>query len=336
VSAAEAAPVTAREAKSLFADLVGAPALILAVSGGPDSTALLFLTARWRASLRKGPKLVAVTIDHGLRPESAKEARAVARLARKLGVAHRTLRWTGAKPKTAIQEAARQARYRLLADAAAKARATHILTAHTLDDQAETMLFRLARGSGVSGLGAMARVSTMLGVPLVRPFLGLPKARLVTTLRRARLPFVQDPSNLDLRFARPRLRELMPPLAQEGLSARRFAVLAARIRRADAALEAVVDAAVRRLTRPAADGVIGLDAEGFSLLPDEVSLRLLGRAVAQVGDEGPVELAKLESLHDALLAAPLGRPFRRTLAGALVTRVGPELWIERAPARRRR
>ena len=130
---------------------------MLAVSGGPDSTALLWLAARWRDGLRSRPKLIAVTIDHGLRKESAREARAVKRLAGKLKVEHRTLRWTGTKPKTGIQEAARDARYRLLGAAARKAGAQHILTAHTLDDQAETVLFRLARGSGVAGLRGMAR-----------------------------------------------------------------------------------------------------------------------------------------------------------------------------------
>src|SRR6185436_11157971 len=154
-------PVSESEAAALFADLSDAPVLILAVSGGPDSTALMWLAARWRAGAKHGPKLIAVTIDHGLREESAPEALAVKRLAKTLNVEHRTLRWTGRKPKTGIQEAARNARYRLLAGAARKAGAGHILTAHTLDDQAETVLFRLARGSGVSGLAGMAPVAPM-------------------------------------------------------------------------------------------------------------------------------------------------------------------------------
>ena len=122
-----------------------------------DSTALLLLAARWRKSLKRGPKLVAVTVDHGLRPEAKREAAAVKKLARSLGVEHRTMRWTGRKPSTGLQQAARNARYGLLAAAAKSAGARHILTAHTMDDQAETVLIRLARGSGVSGLAAMAR-----------------------------------------------------------------------------------------------------------------------------------------------------------------------------------
>ena len=103
-------PVSAAEARSLFSGLSNAPALILAVSGGPDSTALMWLAARWRDRLKRGPQLIAVTVDHGLRPESKKEAKAVAALARTLGVEHRTLRWTGAKAATGLQQAGRLAR----------------------------------------------------------------------------------------------------------------------------------------------------------------------------------------------------------------------------------
>jgi tRNA(Ile)-lysidine synthase len=121
VRTAEAGVVSASEAKTLFSSLQTFPALVLAVSGGPDSTALMLLAARWRDSLDTKPKLVAVTVDHGLRKESRREALAVARLARKLKIAHRTLRWNGRKPATGVHEAARAARYRLLGDAARKA-----------------------------------------------------------------------------------------------------------------------------------------------------------------------------------------------------------------------
>ncbi|MGC1882042.1 MAG: tRNA lysidine(34) synthetase TilS, partial [Pseudolabrys sp.] len=143
------------EAKALFSDLQVFPVLTLAVSGGPDSTALMLLAARWRDSLRTKPKLIAVTIDHGLRKESSDEAAAVARLARKLNISHCTVRWNSRKPSTGVQEKARAARYRLLGEAARKAGAAHVLTAHTLDDQAETVLIRMSRGSGLTGLGAM-------------------------------------------------------------------------------------------------------------------------------------------------------------------------------------
>src|SRR5438552_631797 len=143
------APISASDAKRLFADWKAAPALVLAVSGGPDSLSLMWLMARWRRSLARGPRLVAVTVDHGLRKEAAREARDVKRLARTLDLEHRTMRWRGTKPKTGLPAAARAARYQLLAQAARACGASHVLTAHTKDDQAETLLMRLLRGSGI-------------------------------------------------------------------------------------------------------------------------------------------------------------------------------------------
>lgn len=341
VSAASEPPVAAGEAAALFADLSEAPVIILAVSGGPDSTALLWLAARWRAGAKRGPKLTAVTVDHGLRAESAREARAVKRFARKLKIEHRTLRWTGRKPKTGIQLAAREARYRLLGGAAQKAGARHILTAHTLDDQAETVLFRLARGSGVAGLRGMARFSLLPAsgereITLVRPLLGLPKSRLLATLAAAKVPFADDPSNRDPRFTRPRLRELMPRLAAEGLDARSLARFARRMARVDQALERAVDEAMKRLPLEPSRTGLAVRSPGYADLPAEVSLRLLNRAIAAAGNEGPVELGKLEALHAVLAATLASRSarFRRTLAGAVVTLSGGTLTVERAPARR--
>src|SRR5262249_49630871 len=141
------------------------------------------LMARWRSALKRGPKLIAVTVDHGFRRASAAEARAVKRLARRLGVPHRTVRWKGKKPASGLQEAARAARYQLLAAAAKSAKASAIVTAHTLDDQAETVLLRMSRGSGLGGLCAMARASPLpaKGTPdiiVVRPRLEIPQAAL--------------------------------------------------------------------------------------------------------------------------------------------------------------
>ena len=341
MSAAKAAerarPLSTAEAKALFADLTSVPALVLAISGGPDSTALLILAARWRSARKRGPKLLAVTVDHRLRAGSAAEAKQVARLARSLGVAHRTLHWRGEKPKSGLQEKARWARYRLLAEAAAKFGASHLLTAHTLDDQAETVLMRLLRGSGPAGLGGMARETPLGALTLVRPFLEVPKARLIATLRAAGIPFADDPSNADPRFTRVRLRALLPVLAKEGLGSGRLALLARRMRRAEAALTAAVDRAAADLSPyPWSDTApIELEARGFAALPAEVGLRLLGRALAKAGNEGPVELAKLEILYAALAdKTPPSMCFRRTLAGAMVTLTPERLIVERAPARR--
>ena len=175
------------------------------------------------------------------------EARDVKRLARALDLPHRTMRWTGAKPKSGVPAAARAARYRLLAEAARESGATHILTAHTRDDQAETLLMRLLRGSGIAGLSAMARVTEREGVLLARPFLNVSKLQLITTLRRAKVGFADDPTNRDTNFTRPRIRAVMPLLAAEGGDARNLARLASRLARANTAVEILVDGAERYL-----------------------------------------------------------------------------------------
>ena len=337
-------PITAAEAKALFADWATEPALVLAVSGGPDSVAMMWLAARWRRALRNGPRLVAMTVDHGLRSEAAREAREVKQFAKRLDLPHRTLRWTGAKPATGLQAAARDTRYRLLARAARASGATHVLTAHTRDDQAETLLMRMSRGSGIAGLGAMARQTQRDGVGLARPLLQIPKARLLATLQKAKIAFADDPTNRDTRFTRPRLRALMPALAAEGFDARNLARLASRLARANAALELLVDGAERYLALATSDSAeAGFDANAFARLAEEIRVRLLLRAIDRVGHEGPAELGKVEALSAALALAGAEKApakgrirLKQTLAGALVSFVDGRIRIEPAPPRRRR
>jgi tRNA(Ile)-lysidine synthase len=347
------------EADALFADLAAEPALVLAISGGPDSTALLYLMARWCTVRRPAPHLLAVSIDHGLRPEARHEAASVKRLSEKLGVEHRTMRWTGAKPSTGIQEAARVARYRLLRTAAHRAKAHCVLTAHTLDDQAETVLFRMARGSGLAGICGMARTVAIdklangFGQPtdaardaeganrskrvvVVRPLLEVPKGRLIATLQEAGIGYADDPSNVDPRFTRSRLRKLMPALADEGLTPQCLARLARRVRRSEAAHDAIVDWAAKRLGLAADTRRVELNSADLREFPAEIALRLLGRAIGTIGTEGPVEFGKLEALCEALEAAVAGGVprFRRTLAGAIVSLQKNCIVIDQAPARR--
>ena len=340
-------PISASEAKSLFAEWKRASSLILAVSGGPDSVAMLWLAARWRRALKHGPRLVAVTVDHQLRPEAGREAADVKRLARQLGIEHRILRWRGAKPETGLPAAARAARYALLLEAARRCGAAHILTAHTRDDQAETLMMRMARGSGIAGLGAMARQSPREGAVVVRPLLDVSKARLLATLDKAGISYALDPTNQDAKYTRPRFRALMPLLAAEGCDARNLARLAARLARANAALELMTDGAERFLAihdGGAPQRSFGFDA--FVGLSEEIRVRVLLRAIGRVGTEGAPELGKVEALVGAIEAAGsiASRPgaikpgttgrFRQTLAGAVITVARDRILIEPAPPRR--
>lgn len=335
----DATPVTASEARQLFADLKDVPAIVLAVSGGPDSVALMVLAVRWRNAIKRGPTLIAVTVDHGLRREAAAEARAVKALAASFGVAHHTLRWRGAKPLSGVPSAARDARYRLLARLAREHGTVHVLTAHTRDDQAETVLMRLSRGSGLAGLAAMAQQSERNGITLVRPLLDIPKARLLATLDKARVAYASDPTNHDTAFTRPRLRALMPALAREGCDARNLVRLASRLARANAALETLTDAAERAMVHVDRKSRRSeFDSENFFSAPEEIRVRLLMRAIDRAGHGGTAELGKTEVLLRALMTARHGGKtppqLRQTLAGAVISLGRNVIAVSPAPPRR--
>ncbi|MEP9376496.1 tRNA lysidine(34) synthetase TilS [Aquabacter sp. CN5-332] len=295
----------------------------------------MLLAQAWRVARSHGPTFLVATVDHALRADSAGEAKTVARLCRRLKLPHETLVWAGEKPSAGIQEAARAARYALLTHHARANGATALVLAHTRDDQAETVLFRLARGSGLSGLSAMRHVSQMGDLALLRPLLDIPKARLIAATESAGVTYARDPSNTDPRFTRPRLRRLAPALAAEGLDAKRLALLARRVARAEAALVAAAAQAAARCTLERAERLVRLDPVAWSAEPDEISLRILLDALSSCATEGDVELAKAERLHEGLLSAVRaeGR-LSRTLAGVLVTLEKGRITFRPAPERR--
>jgi tRNA(Ile)-lysidine synthase len=338
VSIAEAAAISEREIAGLFASFPRSGRVILAVSGGADSTALMVLAQRWRRRRTRGPELVVATVDHGLRRGSQAEAKSVGALARRLGLSHEVLGWPGAKPKTGIEAAARAARYRLLAELAQRLGAEAIATAHTLDDQAETVLMRLAAGSGPAGLAGVRPRDMRHGVLLLRPLLGVRKARLLATLARAGVGWVDDPMNADPAFARTRLRAAAAALAREGLTPERMGRLAARMARYEDAVAAAVQTVRPRIADPQRPG--RLDGRALIAAPEEIALRLLASAVVGAGApctaEKPLRLQRLEALwQEVREAIAAGRAARRTLAEALVTvdRDGAVL-ITPAPPRR--
>lgn len=278
------------------------------------------------------------TVDHGLRPDSATEAQAVAALCADLGVPHRILTWTGPKPAHGLQAAARAARYALLGAHAAEIGAGYLLTGHTRDDQAETVLMRLLAGSGPAGLAGMRRERALRpGLRLARPFLAIPKADLVAYCEARGLTFARDPSNRDERFARARLRRLIPHLAGEGLSPERLCRLAERCARDAAALDRAAEDAFAGADRSSADGRVVLDGARLRALPDAVLLRVVGLGLARLDPDGTQRLERLERLvlDEILPALRAGRALRRTLRAVLmaVTRDG-DLALFPAPPRR--
>ena len=295
----------------------GAHTILLAVSGGPDSTALMHAAA----SLRSEVPLHVATIDHGLRPEAASEAVSVGQAAAAIGLPHAVLPWEGDKPTTGLQDAARAARYRLLTDHAAALGADLILTAHTRDDQAETVLMRLAADSALAGLAGMRPERILApGLRLGRPFLRLDKGTLVDWCEEHGISFLRDPSNANPRFARARLRAAATALAAEGLTSARLARLAERAARDEAALRQAAEAALADAMLPTSGPMPRLDGTRLIALPEAVALRCLDLAITRAGGHG-YRLERLEALvFEALLPALHGgTSLRRTLAGYCVS-----------------
>ncbi len=308
--------------------------LLLAVSGGPDSVALMLLCAQWPA--RAGHEIAVATVDHGLRPGARDEAEEVGRWARTLGFQHHLLTWEGEKPATRIQERARDARYALLADCARRIGATAVVTAHHADDQAETILFRLTRGSGVSGLAGMATRGRCGDVALLRPLLGLRKSALVEICQAAGRPFFSDPSNANEAFARVRLRNLMPALAALGLDTDALLRLGARASRADAALEACATTLRARALLEAGPQATRFDSAALRGAPAELLQRLLAAEIERLAPGAQLRFDRLERaalrLSDTLSCA--GK-LRITLANLLLDAAPEVVTLQPAPPRRK-
>jgi tRNA(Ile)-lysidine synthase len=301
-----ASPLSMSEASKLFEPLERLPRVALAVSGGPDSLALVHLAAGWRVGGNSGPALSVLTVDHGLRASSRDEALMVGRMASALGLSHATLAWEkNGERSTNLQARARAARYDLMAAYCHANDIPALVTAHHLDDQAETFLMRLKRGSGLDGLAAIPERSVWAGITLLRPLLDVPKARLVATLVEQGISFASDPSNFDRRFERARVRDSGAALEALGLAPEALALSARRLRRAR---DAIDDAAQRFL---AANGEMSeagfavIDREALGSAPQEIALRALSRLIGAVGGAGePLRLAKLEALLASLAESP--------------------------------
>jgi tRNA(Ile)-lysidine synthase len=302
--------------------------LAVAVSGGADSLALALVAADW--ARERGHSLTALTVDHGLRAESAAEAAIVAGWLADAGIPHEILRWDGAKPAANRQAAARAARYRLMLDWAWQHRALAILLGHHQQDQGETVLLRLARGSGVDGRAAMAPRLDIGGVALLRPLLDQPRARMRATLAARDQAWIEDESNRDTRYARAAMREAAAGLSALGLGAERLAATAARLARARAALDFATDQLLDAAATFPPDGHAAIVTRLAQAVPHEIGLRALRDILRWVGaDPYPPRLARLEAAFDAWMT---GEKVDRTLAGCRMRLSGDRLLVAREPS----
>ncbi|WP_298424248.1 tRNA lysidine(34) synthetase TilS [Rhodoblastus sp.] len=317
----------------LFAGFEHFSGLLIAVSGGPDSLALMRLARSWRDAGAK-PALHAATVDHGLRLDSAAEADQVGRWARALGLPHEILVWRGEKPQTGVQEKAREARYALLFEQARAVGADAVATAHHADDQWETILIRLARGSGIAGLSGMARDQGFTDGRLVRPLLGLRKAELIDYCRREGQDFFIDPANSNPVFARARWRALAPALRDLGLTPERLEKFGARARKADEALDSAARDLMARAKKPESDDY---DLRLAQSIPVAVFERFLALAIEERAGAAPARLERLELFTQKLQLAYNNRaPFHGTLGGCAASLSAEGfLSLRREPRRRR-
>jgi tRNA(Ile)-lysidine synthase len=302
------------------------PDLAVAVSGGSDSMALALLASAWcRAA---GGKAVALTVDHRLRPQSGEEARQVGHWLNARDIEHHILSWKEPDGGPGLQAAARAARYRLLIDWCRQRHILHLLLGHQRDDQAETLMLRLARGSGIDGLSAMSASAPQTDVQILRPLLEFSRQSLRDYLRQEGQDWIEDPSNEAERFDRVRWRKF---LAAETIGAERLALTARQMGRARRVLESeCVSLAVDSVTL-SGSGHARLDAAKLSAAPDELALRLLAALVRTVGGSAfPPRLESLEMMLDVLRG---GLVKRRTFAGCVFVSLRDNVLVHREAAK---
>lgn len=310
-----------------FAPFEVSPRLAVAVSGGGDSMALALLAADWARA--RGGTAHALTVDHGLRPEAAAEAAQVAGWCTARGIMHETLRWAGPVPKSGIQEAARAARYDLLEAWCRHHRVLHLLAAHQREDQAETVLMRLLHASGAEGLAGMSAVYERRAIRLLRPVLGLSRARLRATLTAHGQDWVEDPSNRNPLYLRAKLRAEAADFAAYGFTIDRLGAFATRFGRVRVARENERAAWLARAAMLHPAGFLWLDPAALRAAAPELGLGALAAIIMTVSSaDYPPRLEGLERLHEELVSGHSGG---RSLGGCLILPRRHRLLICREP-----
>lgn len=320
-------PLTSAEFERLmtpFGPFEASPDIAVAVSGGRDSLALALLARAWAAE--RGGCMLGLIVDHGLRSGSAAEAEATLHILATHGARGMVLHWSGAKPASGVQEAARAARYRLLLGECRRRGILHLLVAHHADDQDETVTMRMGRRSGADGLAGMSALVEHAEARVLRPLLAVPRSRLTATLRASGVPWFDDPSNADSRFERARLRAA----GELPIAVRRQAAGRAAARHDRERALANVAAEVLEI---AADGAVAMDRTAFLELSPDGQAGLVSRIVQSVG--GRAHPPRRDRLQRAL--ARLGAPVARGKSGREqdFTFSACRMTLRRAPESRR-
>ena len=298
-----------------YPDILAQDKLAIGVSGGPDSMALAAALIDYCTNAQK--EFYILSVNHGLRDEAADEIKMIEEWAHDKNLTHKILRWEGEKPENGVMAAARQARYDLMAGFCAAQNISTLFIAHHADDQAETFLIRLAKGSGLDGLAAMNDLRLMdSGINIARPFLDVPKQDLLKYCQEQGIPFVHDPSNDNKKYMRPRLRQSMEILAAEGLSAKRLTATAKRLSRARLALEDMTTKAYAASIITRSTDKVTFDYDDWVKNPEEIALRVILNGISALRPQAiyQVRMEKLEALFESLWHDPASfKP--RTLGG---------------------
>lgn len=296
--------------------------------------ALAVLSHQW--ARRRGGSIIALTVDHGLRAGSRGEAKDTRRRLEKLDIECHLLAWRGVKPTTGIQAAARNARYELMTRWCGRHSILHLLVAHHQEDQAETILHRLARSSGTDGLAGMAAIHELPDVRILRPCLSVSRDRLRAVLLKRGIGWAEDPSNANIEFARVRLRALLPALAAEGLDAAAFSGTARRV----AAARGSLDAETARFLACHAvlfpEGYARLDRAAFTSANPETARRVLIALLATIGGNAyPPRQSSIESVCEDLrpVRGKTTRLQAKTLGGCRILPAGTDYLICREAGR---
>jgi tRNA(Ile)-lysidine synthase len=303
---------TKQDCEQLFAELRGERHIAVAVSGGSDSMALLRLAERWSHHLIK---ISVLTVDHGLRLEASAEAAKVAEWCALLGLEHHTLRWEGNKPKTGLQAKARVARYDLLSAWCKANDVAYLLTGHTMDDQAETVLMRQQRTDTAESLAGIWETAVWDGVKVFRPLLGQSRADLRAYLTSLGQPWIEDPSNSDRRFERVRVRQTLAEESGPDLQRIELADIAEKAGRAARALAAATEQWLNGQLTSYPEGFGAIPRAGFYELDPALQRRVLQQLLLIYGAGNRAEPSELDHLAKWIMGLGISR---RTLGGAML------------------
>jgi len=305
--------------------------IAVAVSGGSDSMALALLAEEWART--EGVDLLALSVDHCLRPQSASEVKQVATWLGKYGISCNTLRWDGPHPTSGIQQAARDARYRLMTAHCQQRGITSLLLGHQMEDQAETMLMRLSKGSGLEGLAAMRDISGWQDLKLLRPLLGVTRDQLRQFLMARGQEWIDDPSNDNLDFTRTQVGTILAGLQDlPGSDLETISLSVGRLARASRALDQLTSERFDALCEVSPFGFVRFPDVMITDCPEEMALRLLSKALALVqGEAARIKLKSLEHLYERLFIRTVSTS--ETLAGCQISKSKDGWIVCREPGR---